>query len=471
MPALTTIDAYLAGQMRRLKIPGLALAIVEGDQIVYQRGYGRARPGGEAPTPQTPFVLGSTTKSFTALAVMQLVEAGQVMLDAPVQRYLPWFRVADPQASVQITVRHLLNQNSGLPMLPGMVLLADLDDRPGATERQARSLAHVKLNHPAGSTFEYSNLNYNLLGLIVEAASGEFYPDYIQHHIFEPLDMRHSYTSLAPARQDGLAAGHRYWFAHPVAISDLPTPRGSLPSGQLISSSEDMAHSLIAQLNGGRYGDAQLLARAGIEELHRGAADVQVMGQVVDRYGMGWFASDLDGTKLVWHGGNEPDFSSYMALLPEQKTGVVLLVNADHYGLPFVLPEVGHGVAALLAGQSPPPIRLGFLPWAMRALLLIPLLQLAGVVATLGVLRRWQREPALRPRGGQMWGRHLLLPLIPNLALAALAVFLRRRGMLPYLRLYNPDVYWVAWLGGRFAGIWAFLRSGLVLRALRSRSP
>jgi hypothetical protein len=160
-----------------------------------------------------------------------------------------------------------------------------------------------------------------------------------------------------------------------------------------------------------------------------------------------------------------------MALLPDQKRGVVLLVNADHYGLPFVLPEVGHGVAALLAGQSPPPIRLGFLPWAMRALLLIPLLQLAGVVATLGVLRRWQREPALRPRGGQMWGRHLLLPLIPNLALAALAVFLRRRGMLPYLRLYNPDVYWVAWLGGRFAGIWAFLRSGLVLRALRSRSP
>ena len=91
------IDAYIEREMHRLNIPGVSLAIVEGDQIVYTRGYGKARPGGEAPSPQTPFFIGSLTKSFTALAVMQLVEAGKVELDAPVQRYLPWFRVADPQ--------------------------------------------------------------------------------------------------------------------------------------------------------------------------------------------------------------------------------------------------------------------------------------------------------------------------------------------------------------------------------------
>lgn len=108
------IDACIEREMRRLKIPGVALAIVEGDQIVHRRGFGQARPGGEAPTPHTPLFIGSLTKSFTALAVMQLVEAGKVDLDAPVQRYLPWFRVADPQASARITVRHLLNQTSGL---------------------------------------------------------------------------------------------------------------------------------------------------------------------------------------------------------------------------------------------------------------------------------------------------------------------------------------------------------------------
>jgi CubicO group peptidase (beta-lactamase class C family) len=112
-----TIDAYVEEQMRRLKIPGVSLAIIEGDKIVHLRGFGRSRLGGEAPTPQTPFFIGSLTKSFTALAVMQLVEAGKIELDAPVQRYLPWFRVADPAASAQITVRHLLNQTSGLPGL------------------------------------------------------------------------------------------------------------------------------------------------------------------------------------------------------------------------------------------------------------------------------------------------------------------------------------------------------------------
>ena len=113
-----------------------------------------------------------------------------------------------PQASAQITVRHLLNQTSGLPLLPGWEVLADFDDRPGATERQVRALSTLKLTRPVGAKFEYSNLNYNLLGLIIEAASGESYADYIQNHIFDPLGMRHSYTSKAAAKQNGLAVGH-----------------------------------------------------------------------------------------------------------------------------------------------------------------------------------------------------------------------------------------------------------------------
>jgi CubicO group peptidase (beta-lactamase class C family) len=235
------IDAYIEVQMRRLNIPGVSLAIVEGDQIVHLRGFGRARPGGGAPTPQTPFFIGSLTKSFTALAVMQLVEAGKVELGAPVQGYLPWFRVADPQVSAQITVRHLLNQTSGLPLLPSEAALADFDDRLDATERQVRALSTLNLTRPVGSKFEYSNTNYNILGLIVEAASSRSYSEYLQEHIFDPLDMSHSFTSKAVAQQNGLAMGHRYWFGRPVPAPNLSIPRGSLPSGQLISSAEDMA--------------------------------------------------------------------------------------------------------------------------------------------------------------------------------------------------------------------------------------
>jgi CubicO group peptidase (beta-lactamase class C family) len=148
------MDAYVEQQMRHLNLPGASLAIVEGDQIVHLRGFGRAHPDGEAPTPQTPFFIGSLTKSFTALAVMQLVEAGKIELDAPVQRYLPWFRVANLQASAEMTVRHLLNQTSGLPMLLGMTNLADVDNRPDAAERQVRDLSTLKLTRPVGSKFE-----------------------------------------------------------------------------------------------------------------------------------------------------------------------------------------------------------------------------------------------------------------------------------------------------------------------------
>ncbi len=459
------VDAYVEEQMRRFSIPGASLAIVEGAQIVHLRGIGRARPNGEAPTSQTPFFIGSLTKSFTALAVMQLVEAGKIELDAPVQRYLPWFRVADPQASAQVTVRHLLNQTSGLPMLLGMTNLADVDDRPDAAERQVRALSTLKITRPVGSKFEYSNLNYNVLGLIIEAVSGESYSDYIQQHIFDPLDMRHSYTSKAEAHQDGLAMGYRFWFGIPVAARNLPVPRGSLSSGQLISSAEDMGHYLIAQLNDGRYGSAQILSSAGITEMHRPAAEINEMGMSLGHYGMGWISEGTGEARIVSHSGIVPDFGGFMALVPEQKKGLVLLFNVNHAMMKMTYDEVGAGAAQLLAGQPLAPHRFGAAPWLMRGLLLIPLLQIAGVVATLLLLRQWRHHPEQRPSGVRKWGLHILLPLIPNLSLVALPLLLRVKGTFGFTRFFMPDVAWLALISGGFAGVWSILRTGLILKA------
>jgi CubicO group peptidase (beta-lactamase class C family) len=228
------MDAYVETQMHRLHIPGASLAIVEGTRVVHMRGFGRSRPAGDSPGPQTPFFIGSVTKSFTALAIMQLVEAGKVELDAPVQRYLPWFRVADPIASSQITVRHLLNQTSGFSFLSHYHSLADLDDRPDSIKRQVRALSTHKLSHPVGEKCQYNNLNYYILGLIIEAASGEKYAQYVQKHIFDPLEMRHSYTARSTAQQGGLAKGYRHWFSLPFAAPDIPLPTSSLPAGLLI---------------------------------------------------------------------------------------------------------------------------------------------------------------------------------------------------------------------------------------------
>ena len=471
-PALTSgsyeeIDAYIEQQMHRLNLPGISLAIVEGDRIVHLRGFGRARPTGEAPSPQTPFMIGSITKSFTALAVMQLVEARKVELDVPVQRYLPWFRVADPQASAQMTVRQLLNQTSSLPLLPSWQLLANFDDRPNATERQARALSTLKLTRPVGSAFEYSNLNYNLLGLIIEAASGESYADYIQNHIFNPLEMRHSYTSKAAAKLDGLAVGHQSWFGIPIPVPDPPMPTGSLPAGLLISSAEDMAHYLIAYLNQGRYGENQILSPEGISEMHRPAAEAISWGVQTGWYAMGWYVEEHGKTKVISHTGMMPDFYTYMALLPEQKKGLVLQVNANHFTGEMILAEVGAGMAALLAGNLPVPIQLGAIPWAQRSLLLIPLLQIAGVAATLLLLRRWRWDPQRIPSRGRAWGLYILPPLVPNLFLLMIPVYLLASKMLGFVLLFAPDFAWIALICGGFAGIWAFLRTGLIIWTLR----
>jgi CubicO group peptidase (beta-lactamase class C family) len=461
------IAKYIERQMDRLKIPGVALAIIEGDKIVHQRGFGQARPGGAAPTPQTPFFIGSLTKSFTALAVMQLAEAGKIDLEAPVQRYLPWFRVADPQASARMTVRHLLHQTSGLPTSAGEMPLADFDDRPDASERQARALATLALAHPVGVVCEYSNMNYNLLGLVIETASGEAYANYVQNHIFTPLDMRHTYTSQAIAKQNGLAVGHRYWFGFPRPAPDLPVPQGSLASGQLISTSEDMARYIIAHLNGGRYRDTQILSDKGLDELHHGAVEYRKMGISAGKYGMGWFDSKTGQTRLVWHGGTLPHFGAYMALLLEQKKGVILLFNACHHWMTPVLADVGTGVATLLAGDRPAQIPFfGVIPWVLRGQSLIPIFQIGGIAATLRLLRRWLLDPENRPHGGRAWWLHILLPLIPNLMVARtlLSMLGKRRG---YLKLYMPDYCLVATACGSLALVWSFLRSWLVVRALR----
>ena len=459
------LDAYVDGQMQHLNIPGASLAVVEGDTITYHRGYGLARPGGETSGPQTPFFIGSLTKSFTALAVMQLVERGLVELDAPVQRYLPWFRVADPEASAAMTVHHLLNQTSGLPTMAGELILAE-DDSPDALERGVRGLATLKVTRPPGSTFQYCNLNYNILGLIVEVTTGESYADYVKHYILEPLGMSHTYTSKAVAQGDGLALGHRQWFSNPVPAPDLPIPGGSLPSGQLISCAEDMAHYLIAHLNGGRYGDARILSGAGIDEMHRGAVDWLVGDTSMGRYGMGWVECDMDHTKTFSHAGNVPDFVAFMAIVPEQQRGLVLLFNSGTYGLPPLTEEVGTGATAVLAGVQPPPPKLGFVPTVFRLLPLLPLLQVVTAIATVGTLRRWSRDGAHRPAGARPWARHVLLPLIPNLSLAGGLAYLKSSGMLAFLRLFMPDLAWILGMSGVFAAIWAVLRTGLILRTL-----
>lgn len=461
------IDAYIGKQLEVLDIPGAVLAIVEGNRIVHIKGFGLTRPGGAVPTSDTPFILGSLTKSFTALAIMQLVEAGKIGLDDPIQLYLPWFRVADPTASGHITVRHLLTHTSGLSKQVGMQAIANLDDLPRAGERQARSLANTKLTHQPGLVFEYSNMNYNLLGLIIEAASGEPYVDYVHEHIFISLEMRHSYRSKAVAQQNGLAVGYRSWFGIPVADPDLPVPSGSLPSGGLISSTEDLSHYLIAYLNGGQYGGVQVLSPEGIAQLTKPAVETGISVPGVD-YGMGWVIQETSRGRRIWHNGKVPDYFSYMALLPEQNSGIVLLGNVNHTASMYDISMVGAGAASLLAGLQPEPIPWAMVPWATRSFLVIPVIQIAGVFTLIKLRKHWKLKAGHRPGGIRALNVFALLLVILNLGVAILALALLTSRILPFLFLFIPDLTWLALVCGSFALAWLLLCAWFSLKVNRS---
>ncbi|NTU64096.1 MAG: beta-lactamase family protein, partial [Chloroflexi bacterium] len=284
-PDFAAIDAYIEGQVKDLNLPGLAFAIVHGDQIAHLKTFGIADPSGRPITPQTSFLLASVTKSFTALAIMHLVEAGQIDLDAPVQRYLPWFRVADADASARITVRHLLNQTSGLSALTGNGYFITRDSDDAAQGRFVRGLSTASLSFAPGTNYEYSNANYATLGVIVGAVSGESYEQYVKDHIFTPLDMQNSFMYRDEAKQHGMATGYTYLFGVPTAI-ELPDLRGDMAAAGVIASAEDMGHYLIALLNAGRYQDNSIISPEALAQLWQRPAGKAGEGRAY--YGMGW---------------------------------------------------------------------------------------------------------------------------------------------------------------------------------------
>ncbi|MYN19345.1 serine hydrolase [Rugamonas sp. FT107W] len=314
------LDGYLQTELQRAGIPGAALVVVADGRIVHLRGYGVSGPDGRLPSPETVFQIGSNSKSFTALAVMQLVEAGRLQLDAPVQRYLPWFRVADADASARVTLRQLLNQTSGFSHREGQTDFANTYAGADALERRVRGLTDARLASAPGQHWAYSNINFVILGCVIEAVSGTSYARYMSEHVFEPLGMRNTAAaSQSPARAH-VATGYRFWFGSAIAAEGLPYPQTLVPAGYLTSTARDMGTYLIAHLGGG----PRIVSAAGLAELHRTGANT---GQ---RYGyaMGW-ATDINAPGLLTHEGQTPEFTSAMGIDERQRWGFALLLNAS----------------------------------------------------------------------------------------------------------------------------------------------
>jgi len=264
------LDSFLITQMETYTIPGLAVAIARNGEVEYLNGYGVANPDGDPVTPDTPFLLASVSKSFTALGIMQLVEDGKINLDDPVQKYLPWFDVKG-EGGAEITVAHLVYQNSGFNEYQGNEMNLR-PNTPDGLETGVRDLSRIELNFKPGEDWGYSNINYSVLGLLIQEVSGQRYEAYIEENIFTPLGMTHSYTSLENARSGNASRGYYPIFGVPVALDqNMLYTTATLPAFGLWSSAEDMSRYLIAHLD---EESAILLSPEGIKQLHTAGAEI-----------------------------------------------------------------------------------------------------------------------------------------------------------------------------------------------------
>jgi CubicO group peptidase (beta-lactamase class C family) len=386
------IDAFVTEQIKRHGVPGLALALVDGEQVVFMKGYGKADQTGRPITPQTPFILASVSKPITAVAVMQLVDAGKIELDAPVRRYLPEFRLADPAASSQITVRHLLLHTSGIPNTA-----CDTRINAETLAEYVAELQTVKLDSPVGTRHNYCSGNYNVLGRIIEVISGQTFGEYMQQHIFNPLDMQQSFSSEEQAQAAGMANGYQWFFGLAVPTHHRYNP-SQLSSGYMISSAEDLSHFLISQLNEGRYLDTDILSTNSISAM-------QVPGTTRGAdggYGFGWVIAPKGGVPAVWHDGVNVNFHSLLLMQPETQRGVVVLMNS--FGIvPYesAYKEIEDGVVRLLADMEPAPLSQSLGAIYLTIDVLLAIILAIALWPLLGI-RKWHRWLLARQQAGNL---------------------------------------------------------------------
>lgn len=243
------IDNYIMTEMNEGMIQGLAIGIVKGNEVVYLKGYGTAGDK-KAVNIKTPFGIGSVAKTFTALAIRQLINEGKLDEQSQVNDFIQDFRPTYQGRPVNLTIYQLLTHRSGFSTRQGGAPY--LYNSNYSIKEIVEKSRNIELSGPVGSSYEYSNLNYIILGRIIEIASGLSYESYINMNIFDKLEMHHSYTNEDKAVENGLSQGYTILYGLPIT-THYTFPKGSAPTGFIFCSIEDMTHYMICYLNKGYY--------------------------------------------------------------------------------------------------------------------------------------------------------------------------------------------------------------------------
>jgi CubicO group peptidase (beta-lactamase class C family) len=361
------LDRFTETAMSQWAVPGVAVAVVQDNKVVWSRGYGIRQAGRpERVDENTTFGIGSVTKSFTATAAAMLVDSGKLNWDSPIIDYLPSLHLYDPWITAHGTVRDLGAHRLGLDgYLAYVAIGGDLDQ----TLRTARYI----VPRTPFRNFQYSNTGYALLGKVIENVSGVSWDDYITEHILKPLDMTHSYSSeYAFMDRANLA---RCWRCvpkkgTPIGVDALRNPqanfavphqvvetssgggqqswqprvlpwrseRSVVSTGMIYSSVSDMAHYVMLHLADGEFRGQSLVSAAQMRQLHSSQILLPVTDShhapagtsTFDGYGMGWMIGTYRGFAVTHHAGGRVGYGSEVWLFPERKLGIVVLQNVAY---------------------------------------------------------------------------------------------------------------------------------------------
>ena len=341
---MARFDAFVAAVQKQFDVPGVAVAIVKDGQVVLERGYGVRKLGEPAKVDaHTMFAIASNTKAFTAAALNMLQDEGKLATTDRVIDHLPWFRMSDAYVTREMRIRDLLSHRSGLSLGAGDLLYWPTTTY--TTREVAERLKDVPLTGGFREQYAYDNILFGVAQLVVEAASGQSFKQFLSSRVFQPLGMTETrYNSDDLKAGDNVATGHAKFDFKDLKPVGLTSWRNVSGAGGLYSSVHDLAKWMNVQLAGGVYagsGDAakRLFSDARQREMWTmltpipvGKPAVPELAPVVPNYsgyGQGWSLSDYAGHKLAWHTGGWPGQVSRLTLVPGRKLGVIVLTSAE----------------------------------------------------------------------------------------------------------------------------------------------
>jgi CubicO group peptidase (beta-lactamase class C family) len=424
----STLDNYVETFLGTHRIPGAAIAIVQDRETIYAKSWGVTGGSEEAVTLETPFLIGSVTKSLTALAIVKLLEENKIMLDDPVQAHLPWFTLQDQGAAAQITIRHLLAHTSGLSTYTGLAIADQGSADENAIVSHVRNLATEELTAAPGEQHQYSNANYLILGALVEEVSGQPFSEYMKQYIFSPLGMEHAAADHGTAARNGYLGSYQSWFGFPTK-SRISYDNGGTPYGYIVASAEDIA-SYIKFLQGNEPNDF----------LTEESLSIYLSPLVQQRenryYGFGLRLTTFDsGETMIWHSGATPDSRAELFILPEHKWGGVILTNKNHRLEEEAVTHLREGIIQILHDEQPlhVPKKLPTIQWIMSGLLSMLLIRFISLLKT---MKSNSTHKNIRWR---IWGLTSILSAILLIPLLTYSVHA------PWhtITVFTPDIAWL----------------------------